>query len=278
MSAADGRPAGQPTIELSPAETAPPRRRRRRWPWVLGIVLVLLVVAFFVADALAKDYARDYARGQIVEALGLESDRGIEVSVGDGLIIPQALTGRIRQVDIDIPEVTFGELTGSAVVAVRGVPLAEGAAVEALDIRFSIPEARLAAASATFTGIQVDEVSLAEPEVVASTTVGALGFDLPVSVAFVPGAADGALTLDPTRVVVDDNEIAVDDLRDSPLAGVADTLLGQRTVCVAEYLPERFVLTGAAVAGKQVVLDVEGDRATLSGDALRQRGTCGAAG
>ena len=59
-----------------PIVVAAPKKKRRRWPWVLGGILIvlaiLLTIAFFIAERYAKDYARDYIKERIIAVLGIE--------------------------------------------------------------------------------------------------------------------------------------------------------------------------------------------------------------
>ena len=58
------------TVQPDPVEAPKPKRRG----WIIALIviasiIVLGIVAFFVAEALAKDYARGYVRDRIVEVL-----------------------------------------------------------------------------------------------------------------------------------------------------------------------------------------------------------------
>ena len=82
-----------------------PKKKRRRWPFVLGgillVLLILLVIAFFVADAYAKDYARQYIKERIVAVLGVDDPSTVQVDIGDGSVLLQALRGELDQIDVD---------------------------------------------------------------------------------------------------------------------------------------------------------------------------------
>src|SRR5690606_17946834 len=124
-----------------PVEPAPKRRRGLKIALlVAGVLVVLLVVAFFVLDAVGKNLARDYVKERIIAVLGLEPDADISVDLGGGSIILQALTGRVAVVDVEVPELAFGELQGAATVHAESVPLDQNAPVERLDIRFTMLE------------------------------------------------------------------------------------------------------------------------------------------
>ncbi|WBU38275.1 LmeA family phospholipid-binding protein [Homoserinibacter sp. YIM 151385] len=270
MAEPEARTAPLPVVE----EPAEPRRRRRRWPWVILGILVLLVVAFFVLDGIAKQVARDMARARIVEVLGLPSEEGVEVSVGEGPILIQALRGRLDQLDVSIAEAEFNGLTGSVEVAARGVPLSEGAPVTALDISVAVPEESLAGAAESFGGIQLSGLDLRDGEIVAESAFEAFGLSIPVGMSFAPTASGGALVLEPTTLLVNGAELDARELREGPFGFAADQVLAQRSICVAESLPEALRLEGAEVEGARLVLDITGDGAPLGGPGLAEKGSC----
>jgi hypothetical protein len=98
------------TDASTPAEAAPseaadseapvegvPARRRRGWlvpVIVVGVVLVLGVVGFLVADAAAAATARDYVKTRITEVLGLPADTEVDVDLGGGSMLLQLQIGR----------------------------------------------------------------------------------------------------------------------------------------------------------------------------------------
>jgi hypothetical protein len=66
------------------------------WPFVvIAIVLVVLIVGAFIADAAAKAFARDQIRAQLVSALGLPASADVAVDVGPGSILLQAFSGSL---------------------------------------------------------------------------------------------------------------------------------------------------------------------------------------
>src|SRR5690606_23587488 len=145
----------------------------------------LLVVAFFVLDAAGKNLARDYVKERIIAVLGLEPDADISVDLGVGSIILQALTGRVAAVDVEVPELAFGELQGAATVHAESVPLDQNAPVERLDIRFTMLEEHIEPLADNLTGVELQSLELDEPELVARTEIDFLGLRLPVGMGFI---------------------------------------------------------------------------------------------
>ena len=137
----------------TPVEAAPPPKKRRRG-WLIALIVVAVlallgVIGFFVGESFAKDYARDYARARIIEVLNLSDDAQVDVDLGRGSIILQALAGRIDTVDVDVPDVVFGNLTGDVMFHAEGVPLDQTAPVDVLRIDFAIGPDDLAALGAS---------------------------------------------------------------------------------------------------------------------------------
>lgn len=269
-------PARPPASNAAVAE--PPRKRRRGWIIaliVVAIVLILAFIAFLIADGLAKDYARDYVRTRIIEVLALPDDARVDVDLGGGSIILQALAGTIDTVDIAVPEATFGDLTGVVDVHAEGVPLTETSPVDVLRVDFSVAEGDLTAIATSLSGLALDTIELEESEIVVSSAFNIFGIPFPLGMSLEPSAVDGELVFTPTSVTVADNTFAAADVLANPLFGpFARDLLKQQSVCIAGSLPQALVLTGAEVDGAHLVLGFSGDGSALGGPELSTLGTC----
>ena len=269
-------PAGQPVVP--PAEPAPPRKKRRGGLIaliVIGVLVLLAVIGFFVAESFAKDYARDYVRGRIVEVLQLPADAEVAVDVGGGSIILQALAGRIQTVEVDVPEVSFGTLVGSARIHAEGVPLDETAPVDELGITFSVDEEDVAALAGNLSGLELSSVELEEPAIVVASVFSLFGIEIPVGMSIVPSAAEGDIVFTPSAITLGDDEYTVEEVEENGFfAALAGPLLQQQSACIADQLPAALVLTDAAVAGERLRLVISGDGAALGGPGLSTLGTC----
>ena len=115
-------------------------RRRPLWPWItLGVVLVLLVVAFIAVDAFARGVARDEIGSRLVSGLGLPAGTPVEVEVGGGPVLFQLAAGQLDSVDVAIEDATFGRLTGDLDIHAEGVPLDASAPTELIEVRYAMP-------------------------------------------------------------------------------------------------------------------------------------------
>jgi len=269
-----------PSVPEPVVVVAPPKKKRRGWIIALIVVAILLLlgfIAFLVGDGWAKDYARDYVRTRVIAVLGLPDDARVDVELGGGSIILQALAGRIDSVDVTVPEATFGALTGAVELHAEGVPLAETSPVDVFRVKFSVDEKDLVAIAGSLSGLTLDSIELEEPEIVVSSAFNVFGIPFPLGMTLEPSAVDGALVFTPTSVTVAQNTFAADDILADPLFGpFARDLLKQQTVCIAANLPQALVITGAEVDGDKLVLGFTADGAALGGPELSTPGVCAA--
>jgi hypothetical protein len=275
-------PVAAPASLADPAdpavvEVAPATKKRRRWPWILGGILlvlaILLTIAFFVGDAYAKDYAREYIKARIVAVLGITDPSQVKVDIGDGSVLLQALAGKLNTVDVDAGTVTFGVLTGVATVHAEDVPLDANAATRKLTVEFAVAEKDVSALAGNLSGLKLESVSLEEPEIVASTTFSFFGFQIPVGMGIEPSAKDGQIVFTPTSIRLGDDTYTAEELKQS-FGGFADQLLAQRSFCVNENLPVALTIVDVDVKKKDLLVQIDGDGVALGGADLSTPGTC----
>lgn len=269
-------PQPAPAVEVAPT---PPTKKRRGWIIalvVVGVLVVLAIVAFVIAEGFAKDYARDYVRTRIVEVLQLPPDAQVDVDLGGGSIILQALAGRVDTVDVEVPDVALGQLGGSLTLHGEGVPLESTAPVEALRIDFSVDAADLAALSGG-ADVAAPAFAFVDGEVSLSSSIDLFGASIPLGFTMVPSAEAGDLVLTPTSISIGDEvfEAGVND--GSFLGQIAAAFLQPQTLCIAGSVPQALTLEDAAVSGQELVLTFDGDGAALGGPEFATNGTCPAA-
>ena len=256
---------------------SPPKKKRRVWPWILAVVvLVVAVVGFFVADAAVKSYASNLVKQRIIQVLQLDPATPISVDLGGGSILLQALSGKVSTVHVTAPKVSFGALTGSAVVHATDVPLDQNAPVGTLAVTVSVDQADLGAITGNLSGAQLTSITLAEPDIVVNTQFSILGFGIPVGMGLVPSASNGQIVFTPSTITVGQQSFSADDLRNNPIfSGLAGALLTQQNLCVADRLPKALTVSDVKVSGSQLVVTVTGDGAALGGSDLTTLGSCG---
>jgi hypothetical protein len=249
-------------------------RRRPLWPWItLGVVLVLLVVAFIAVDAFARGVARDEIGSRVTSALGLPAGTPVEVEVGGGPVLFQLAAGRLDSVDITVEDATFGRLTGDLEVHAEGIPLDASAPTSLIEVRYAMPESEVAEFREELSGLPLDSITLDDPEIVTSTSFRLFGIPVSVGMGLEPSAEAGQLIFTPTTIIVQDQEFSADSLRSAPGFGqLATVLLQQQPVCIAQELPAALVLERISVEGDELVAHFSAQDAAL-GD-FGTKGAC----
>ena len=275
-------PAPENTTEVLPAQVVlvedKPRRKRRAWiGWLIGLVVlaILLVIAAFVGEQLARQYAESYVRERVLESLPVDPETPIAVEIGGGPVLLQAISGQMTRIDVDLPAVTIGAVSGSAVLTATGVPLDETKPVKSLDIELTITEESVRELSGYLSGADLDSIAVGNGVVTVATKVSLLFVEIPITIDLLPSAADGGIAFKPETITLDDQQISVDDLRNNPVvSSLAGTLLDSQVFCVAESLPSAFTITDVVVDGSNLVIGVNGDGIVFSDPNLLATGTC----
>jgi hypothetical protein len=262
-------------VETEPAEV--PAKKRRRWPWVVGgivlFLVVALVIAYVIGENYAKNYARDYIKERIVAVLGVEDPGTVTVDVA-GPVLLQALAGKLNQVDVTAESVTFGTLSGAATVHAEGVPLDANAPTDALDVTFAVPEDQVVAAvGQNLSSLPIDSISLDEPEVVVTATFSFLIIEIPFGMGLEPSAEDGQIVFTPTRIQLFDEDYSQDEASEF-LGEFATQLFAEQKICVNESLPVALKIVDVDVVKKDLVITINGDGVVMGGSDLSTPGTC----
>ena len=236
------------------------------------IVAVLVVAAFFLGEWIARDLVRNAVRQQLVSQLALPADQQVAVDI-PGSILWQLATGTIDEVTIASDDVTVRDVTGDASVELRNVEIRSGFAMSEGSATVSFDVEQLRALLSRVDGLPVDTVGLAAPNVTMSTELSALGVALPIGVALTPSAADGDLLLSPASLQLGGATITADDLR-SRFGDLADTVVRDWRVCVADSLPAGMPLQSVQVSGDRLVASFGVSGSIATDPAQRAVGTC----
>lgn len=267
----------QPTRPLPPmmlGAPPPPRRRRRVWPWIVAAIVVagVLVAAWFVAEAIARGIVERTVREQAITTLGLPEDQPIDVEVA-GAVLPQLVGGSLDSITVASDDVTVGDLEGDITVHAEGISLRGEPVADSVTAAVRLDEEQLRRLVSGVDGFPVDSLGLAAPDVTVSTDLRFLGLTVPVGVALTPSAVDGDIVLSPSQLELAGSEVSADDLRDR-FGALADTVLRDWTVCIAEYIPAGMTLTGIVVEGEEIIAEVDIDGRIVSDPDLQENGTC----
>jgi len=255
---------------MTDATTAP--RRGRRWIAVLIVVIVLLAAAVVAAEFIARSVVTSTVRSLVVQNIGLPDDQDVDVQV-PGILLPQLIAGRLDEVTVSSDDVALGPITGDVRAEMRGVPVAGGAAAENGTASVRLDEAQVRALLAQIPDFPSGTVTLAAPDLTFTNELSLFGVGIPVGVSVAPGAAEGELTLTPSAFELGGNLIDADALR-AQFGGVAEALLGTRSLCIADRLPTALTLTAATVQEQNLVAAFDIDGGVLDDPALQADGSC----
>lgn len=251
-----------------------PAQRRRAWPWIVAfaIVAILAVAAWFAAEAIARQVVSGIVREQVRTQLSLPADQEIDVAFA-GALIPQLIGGSIDELTVASDDVSFGGVTGDVTVTANDVAVRGTGEMSGATATVALDDAQLRALLATVEGFPADTVGLAAPNVTMSMDLQLFGVAIPVGVALTPAASEGQIVLSPAALTLGESEVTADALR-AQFGGLADAVLRDWNVCIAQYLPSGVTLTGVEVDGALLVADFDVDGAIATDPALQQNGTC----
>jgi hypothetical protein len=257
---------GQNTAE---AET-PARPKRRRWPWVLLIVVVVLGLLVVAAEFIARAVLPGVVRSLVIDELNLPADQQLDVEA-DGILLPQLIGGTLDSLHLSTDSVTLEGITGAADVTATGVPL-RGGDLGGASGTIRIDQTQFTALLAD-TDLPVDDVAFDAPNATVSGTIPVLGIDIPVSLTITPGAAEGDLELTPVELsvgglVIDAGQVG------STLGSLGETLTQTQQICIADQLPAGLTLTGLEIVGSEAVIDIDVNGAIVTDEALLEKGVC----
>jgi hypothetical protein len=245
-------------------------RRRKRWPWVIAIVLVVLAVLVVAAEFIARAVLPGVVRSIVIEQLDLPADQQLDVQA-DGILLPQLIGGRLDDLHLSTDSVTLEGITGAVDVTAQGVPL-RGGDLDGAAGTIRIDESQFTELLSG-TELPVDTVAFEAPDATVSGSVSVLGVAIPISLTVTPGVAEGDLELTPVGLSVGGLEIDAEQVGSSLGALGADLTQTQR-VCIADRLPAGLTLTDLQIDGSVAVIDVDVDGAIVTDESLQQPGVC----
>lgn len=267
------RPLPDPAMEWVLSLPEAPKRRRRVWPWIvtLAIVAGLALAAWFGGEAIARQLISNTIRDQVVTRLALPADQKVDVSI-DGAVLPQLLGGSFHDVAVSSPDVTIGPVTGDVTVRAQDISIADASA-RAVHAIATLDQAQTQALLSTIEGFPASTVALAQPDVTITTDLQVFGASIPVGASLTPSASTGSLVLTPTALQLAGAAVTADELR-SRFGALADVVVRDWSICLAQQLPAAVSLTDVAVQGVTLVAGFDVNPAVLTDPTLRAPGTC----
>jgi hypothetical protein len=254
---------------------APPRARRRTWPWVVSIVvvLVLVVLAAVFGEMIARDILTRTVRQQVITQFALPADQKVDVEIPSPSLLLELAIGSIGEITVSSKDVPIAGTTGDVSVTMADYPVWGGGDASYGTATVTLTQEQLRTLMSTVDGFPADSLGLAAPDVTMTSAVSVLGASFPVGVALQPGAEDGDLVLTPASLRLGGATISADDLR-ARFGAAADAVLKDWDVCVKDSLPKGVVLTDVRIAGGHAVGTFEIDGAIARDPALQATGTC----
>jgi hypothetical protein len=254
----------QPYAPLPTGPAEPPKRRARRWPWVLVGVLVLLVVAVVVADFALRAYAEGRAADEISSQLPENIEGDIDVTIGGGSFLAQVITGRLDRVDLDAPAITASGIPLSAHVVATGVPTDLSQPIDDVQATLSLDQAAVDEV-VTLPGDARLELGDAG-QVSFDGSVSLFGFSLGYTVTGTVEGSGTEVVVVPVAATLSQGAGTLDIDLDELLGTVADNPI---PLCVANYLPvgaeiEEIAIDGGAATVRLTAEDFVADEASLS--------------
>ncbi|WP_251444734.1 DUF2993 domain-containing protein [Microbacterium sp. USTB-Y] len=250
----------------------PPPRRRARWPWAVGIVVVVLAALAVGGEFVARAVVAQQIRSQVITALKLPADQQLDVNVG-GIVLPQLVAGRLDDVRLSSKSVALGPITSAVQVDATGVPI-RGGELGSAKGTFRITADQLEKAITAAAGsTPIESVTLVGADVKATGSVTLFGASVPLSLALTPGAVDGELTFTPTSATIGAMTLDASDTS-SPFASALKPLFATQKLCIADRLPAGVHLSGLRVDGDALVATFSADSAITTDPKLLENGTC----
>ncbi|MFD6699650.1 MULTISPECIES: DUF2993 domain-containing protein [unclassified Microbacterium] len=262
----------RPPLPSAPVAVPPPRRRAR-WPWVLGIVVVVLAALVVGGEFVARAVVAQQIRSQVITALKLPADQRMDVNVG-GIVLPQLVAGRLDDVRISSKSVAIGPITSAVQVDATGVPI-RGGALGAAKGTFRITADQLEKAITAAAGsTPIESVTLDGEDVKATGSVKLFGATVPLALALTPGAAGGELTFTPTSATIGALTVDPDTIASTPFGAALKPLFATQKLCIADRLPAGVHLSGLRVDAGALVATFSADSAITTDPKLLENGTC----
>ena len=251
-------------------------RTKRRWlgpVLVVAVLVLLIIIAFAIAEKLVRDGASAALSEPIKQIFGTDSD--VQVDFGQGSVIVQALSGSIDAVTVDADGVTLGPSIGRIHVVANGVPLSVDGTVRTLAAELYFDAAGVSSLVASSSGAAAT-TQLDGEHIVVTTESAVAGQTVPVVVTLSPSAVDGRLGLSVVALSVNGSVVDVDAARSGVYGAELAALVQGQSVCVAEQLPASLALDSATVVGDRLVLGFIGNNLALAGGGLTTKGACAA--
>jgi hypothetical protein len=253
-------------------QTEAPRRATRRWlepASIAGAIIVLLVAAFFVADA----GLRAYAQGRIADEIKGELPNGftandLNVDIGGFSVIGQYLAGSFDTVSLDADDVRMNGVPARASIIAHGVPLDFSKPVAS--IKGSMVLDQDAANKLVKIPGATSKITFGDGTVGYSGSTTLFGLALTYTAVVEPKADGTTIQLAPRSVKLTGGPAGLD------LSGIVSQVLGDKPfpLCVAQYLPKGVTVADISIEKGKANATVSAKNIVLDQKTFENRGSC----
>ncbi len=226
-----------------------------------------------ILDNVARGYAEGLIQSKVRSALSVSDSTPVDVKVDGTSVLYQLATGSLERVDVDLPKASIGELTGSAKLTVRGIPVDQTKPIAGGTLVVSTDQAGLRELLKSFSGIPVTSVDLVDGAVRLGGSFDIFGVKIPVKVTLTPGAKNGQLTLTPKSFEVNGSTFTAAQLSKT-FGALASGLTGTQSLCIATMLPRPLHLQSLVITGTTVTVSGSIAPVVLNEQAFTTKGTC----
>lgn len=252
---------------------------KRRRPWLRALVafgvLVLLVAG---AELTLKAIIPNVIANEVRGGLGLDRQHPVWVQQ-NGSALLRAVTGRVGDVEVTVPEVEIFEGIETTLYArAESIPFnpTSGDIIGGV-ASATIPSSSMNALVQLATNGLIDRGEVHGGEILVGKTIELFGFEVPLSASLAVSVEQGDLLIQPNSVQAVGFDWQLEDLR--PLLGEeAATVLDAHTVCVRDRIPAGIELLDlelrSAMLGGVATVTVALAPDLLSNESQQQVGSC----
>ena len=238
---------------------------------IVGVLAILLVVAYFLVDSGVRAFAQDRAETEISNRMPASVTGDVTVAIGGTSVIAQFITGSFDQIELTAPNLTVDGVPASVHVIARDVSTNTAKAIGSINATLDLDQDalnQLVQASGTAPADAV--MTLGDGTVAYTGTVALFKFNVGYTATATASTTGEILNFTPTEVTVTSG---VGDIDATPLVNL---ILQQAPigVCVAGYLPEGVELSGVDISPERARVTLESSSLRLTAQSLTTLGSC----
>lgn len=258
-------------LDPPPATEYAPAPQRRRWPWVLLVLVLVLGAAAVAGEFIARGAVERIVRTEAIKALDLPADHPIEVAT-EGLVLPQVIGGTLTSLSATSENVALGPITADVSANATGIPIRGDEPVGTIDGTVVVAQDQLLQLLKD-QELPLENLTIEGGQVTGEGAFSLLGLSMPVSITLELGVENGTIMVMPVSAEAAGITLDGERLRQA-LGGLGARFLGPYPVCIAQYLPKAFTVTGIELSGGAATVDVDVDGKIVTDPTLVDPGVC----